>query len=381
MIPLSTDWMGISLYLLGEVERTPANHRWESYEGGTNVWQSRKCLFNERGEKVLTLLSKPKSSLIDPSTALVEVANEWLYHGIGVKGVMNKLKWCVPFKVLGISRLDLAADFNPNKRICRQIIGLGRGALEVSGKQNGSGFWSVSNEEWMPDIWKGKRCPHCISWGHKDSDVKWKLYYKSKELRDAAKGMGFDKPYIVDLWREAGMDINNVWRLEVSIKHCNKLLFKGAPISLDSWGQDTLHLFESLYTSRFQLSQGGTRAKGRRCQHIPFLPIKEMRNVVCRTYDGDRVSSARISLLRQLVKSTETEEVRLDGPTLTDVFLTIDGIVQRDSLERYFEGMVGESYKIWSNKIRLLCGSGRMPLDKLGLNVSTGIKPNSCFDC
>lgn len=380
MIPLSTDWMGVSLRLLGDVERTPAHHHWESYEGGTNVWHNRKCLFNERGEKVLTLLSNPKSSLIDPSTALVEVANEWLYHGIGVKGVLAKLKWCVPFEILGISRLDLAADFNPNGRMCKQIVGLGRGALEVSGKQNGSGFWSVNNDKWMPEMWRGKRCPHCMSWGHKDSDVKWKLYYKTKELKDACGGVGFDKPYIVDLWREANLDINNVWRLEVSIKHCNKLIFDGETINLESWGNNTLRLFEAMYTSRFQLSQGGTRSKGRRCQHIPFLPIKEVRDVKCRTYDGDRISSARIALLRQLVKSTETEEVRLDNPTLTDVLNTIDGIVTRDKLYRYFEGMVGESYESWVGQIRDTSGSGSMPLTQLGMKVNVGIKPNGAFD-
>lgn len=380
MIPLSTDWLSLSVRLLDDVQRTPAHHRWEVYEGGTNVWQRRRVLFNEYGEKVLTLLSHPKSIMLEPSLALVEIANEWLYHGLGVRAILTKLRWCVPFEVLGLSRLDLAADFNPNARMVRQIVGLGKGALEVSNKQNGSGFWSINNQEWVPEVWRGKRCPHCISWGHKESDVKWKLYYKSKELRDAAGGGYFDKPYIVDLWRESGMDVNNVWRLEVSVKHCNKLLFDGKPLSLDAWGDNTVRLFEALYTSRFQLSHTGRRSKGYRCEHIPFLPVNKVTAVKCRSYDGDRISSARISLLRQLVKSVDEEEVRLDSPTLADVLNTITGIVERDHLQRYFQGMTGRVWEEWKEEYGMQLDIGRMPIVRGAGDVSKGMSPNACFD-
>lgn len=380
MIPLSTDWLSISIRIDDDINYTPAHHRWEVYEGGTNVWANRRILYNQYGEKVLTFLSKPKSSCIQKDMALVEIANEWLYHGIDAKSILRKLKKCVPFEVVGLSRLDLAADFVPNKRMCRQIVGLGRGALEVSGKQNGSGFWSVNTDEWMPDVWRGKRCPHCISWGHKESDVKWKLYYKSKELRDAAGGRGFDKPYIVDLWRQCDMDINSVWRLEVSVKHPSKLTFNGEPVGLDTWWNHTLDLFNALYTSRFQLSQGGTRAKGKRCQHIPFLPVKECHAIKCRTYDGERTSNARISLLRQLVKATEQEEVRFDRPTLEDVINSVYGIVTRDGLQRYFEGVTGESVKEWSESLLTECGEETTPMIRDNSLITGGIHPNISYD-
>lgn len=380
MSPLSTDWLGISIRLGGDVERTPANHRWEVYEGGTNVWQNRRCLFNERGEKVLTLLSSPKSTLIDPSTALVEIANEWLYHGLGVRAILTKLRWCVPYEITGISRLDLACDFTPNARQIRQIIGLGKGALEISGKKNGCDFWSVNNEDWVPEVWKGKHIRHQMSWGHKESDVKWKLYYKSKELRDAMGGVAFDKPYIVDLWRECGLDIFNVWRLEVSVKHCNKLLFDGAPLGLQQWGDNTLAIFQSLYTSRFIVSTAGNAAKGRRAQHIPFLKVDTVRRVQCRQYDGERTSSARIALLRNLVRSTEQDEVKYDRPTLDDVVATVGGIVHRDHLERYFEGMVGIPFDTWREQTLEQAGDSSAPLQRNLLNVGKGMQPNSAFD-
>lgn len=379
MIPLSTDWLAISIRLGGDIERTPAGHRWVAYEGGTNVWNKRQVLFNEYGDKVLTLLSHPKSSLIDSNMALVEIANEWLYHGIGVHQCLIKLRFCVYYEIVSLSRLDLCVDFVPNERMRKQIIGLAKGGLEVCGKQNGSGFWSINNEPWVPDVWRGKRCPHSTSWGHKESDVKWKLYYKSKELRDAGHGQ-FDKPYIVDLWRECSMDVNSVWRLEVSIKHCNKLIYHEAPLSLQAWRENTVDLFNSLYHSRFAISRGGNRAKGNRVEHIPFLPVAIGDGIKCRKYDGDRTCSARISLLRRLVQSLDEEEVFLDVPTRDDVLATINGIIQRDNLQHYFEGMVSMPYSDWVASVKGKCNGGRMPLLRDNSDIFAGLQQNTKFD-
>lgn len=348
MIPLSTDWFALSIRLLDKSIRTPAHHTWVVGDGGTNVWSRRAMLYNDHGEKVLTLLSEPKSSMLDSSLALVEIANEWLYHGIGVRGVLIKLRWCVPYVVLGVSRLDLAVDFTPNERLQRQIMGLAIGKLRVGMKQNGSGFWSVNHDDWMPEMWRDKRIQHDMNWGHKESDVKWKLYYKSKELKDAVGGVGWDKPYIVDLWRESGLDINNVWRLEVSIKRCSKLMFHDKPLGLKAWRESTLELWDSLYNSRFQVYAAGDKRK----KPVPFLPHGNGGAIRCRKYEGERVCSARVSLLRRLVQSLDDDEVLLDAPTRHDVLRSIDGIVTRDGLARYFEGMVGEKYNIWVNKFK-----------------------------
>ena len=47
------------------------------------------------------------------------------------------------------------------------------------------------------------------------------------------------------------------------------------------------------------------------------------------------------------MQSLDDDEVLLDAPTRHDVLHSIDGIVSRDGLARYFEGMVGEKYNIW----------------------------------
>lgn len=376
MIPLSTDWFALSIRLGGDELRTPAHHHWEVSDVGTNVWGKRSILFNEYGEKVLTLLSKPKSSIIDPSMALVEVANEWLYHGIGVHGALLKLKWSVPYEVIGLSRLDLAVDFNPNEKLSRTIKGLAIGALSVGMKQNGSGFWSVNHDEWMPEMWRDKRIQHDMNWGHKESDVKWKLYYKSKELKDAVSNKGWDKPYIVDMWKDAKLDPFNVWRLEVSIKRCNKLIFLGEPLNMELWQRHTVDLWNSLYESRFQVYTAG---KGKKRQ-VPFLPHGEGSSIKCRKYEGDRVSSARTGLLRQLVKSLESDEVRLDAPTRRDVLSTIDGIVRRDNLFRYFEGMTAIKYDDWVEQFGDYSNVERVPMVNDNSSIAEGINPNLTFD-
>lgn len=376
MIPLSTDWLALSIRLGGDELRTPAHHHWEISEIGTNVWGKRSILYNEYGEKVLTLLSKPKSTLIDSSMALVEVANEWLYHGIGVKGALLKLKWAVPYEVVGLSRLDLAVDFNPDKGLARTIKGLAIGALSVGMKQNGSGFWSVNHDDWMPELWRDKRIQHDMNWGHKESDVKWKLYYKSKELKDAVGGKGWDKPYIVDMWKDAKLDPFNVWRLEVSVKRCNKLIFNGEPLNMQSWREHTVELWNSLYTSRFQVYAAGKCNK----RPVPFLPHGEGSAIRCRKYEGDRVSSARTGLLRQLVKSLESDEVRLDAPTRRDVLSTIDGIVKRDNLYRYFEGMTSIKYDDWVGMFSDYSDVERMPMVNDCRHIAEGIRPNTTFE-
>lgn len=377
---LSTDWMAVSLRLLDDVGQAPRGHTWVEYDGGTNVWGKRRILFNRFGERVLTLLSSPKSSIHDGNAALVEVSNEWLYHGLGVDGCLKLLKRCVPVSYTGISRLDLACDFVPSAEQMAVIEGLANGSMYVAGKRSGSGFWSVNNDDWLPNQWRGRKIPHCISWGHKTSDVKWKLYYKSKELHDAAGGTWFDKPYIVDKWRANDMDVNNVWRLEVSIKHGNKLDYNGEPISLDTWRENATLLWHSLYRSRFVVRKNEGHADKRNDEPVYFLPSYEGGATKCHVYEGETVHNARIGLLRKLVQSCDAEEVYLDEPTRQDVVAMVKGIVKRDGLRHYFRGMVGCDVSEWELMVNEKGGSGRMEMLRENQQVSAGLRPNAGFD-
>lgn len=370
---LNNDWLAESIVLSGEERKPPRGFKWIEYSG-TNVWGRRRCIFTTEGDKILTLLDKPKSSIIRPDAGLLEVANEWLYHGIGVSGVEKLLKYCCEYKCKGLSRVDLAMDFEPNEHQQDVIMGLSQGRYYVQGKRSGSGFWSTSNEKWIPECWRGKAIPHCQSWGHKTTSVKWKLYYKSKELRDAGGGW-FDKPYIVDQWRSSGFDINNVWRLEVSIHNANQLTFDGKPVSRDIWWKHTGQLAQALYTQRFVIRENNGHKDKSNDKLVGFLPVRDMTPIRCKVTDSDDKRNGRLSLLRALVNSLSSESVALDECTVNGVVEHVRSLVQRDGLHFYFRGMVGKSLDEWATEVMQLAKGETFEM----VTKNTDIQPNTAF--
>lgn len=376
--------MGLSLIIDTPVKAAPEGYQWRVYENGTNVWKSRRILYTERGDKVCTLLSEPKSRIIDPRAGLLEIENEWLYHGIGVRGIEHLLRQCMIYTVRGMSRMDMAVDFVPTAAQVEVIEKLADGRAYVQGKRCGSGFWSINRDDWMPQQYVGRRIPHCISWGHKTSDVKWKCYYKSKELKDAVGGMGWDKPYIVDQWRDAGFDVANVWRLEVSLRGCNALLHDGSPITQDKWGSETVALMRDFYTSRFVVRENEGHSDKSNDKVLDFLPIAGHNLIRCKTYEGERQHNGRIALLRSLVKSLDCEEVLIDAASREGVLEHIKQIIRRDGLSAYFRGMVGEYYDVWCDYVRQQADAATAADGRYDIlrekDSGLGMRPNTTFD-
>lgn len=349
---LHCDWLGLSLRLLSEVREAPVGFRWCRYEK-TNVWASRWSLFTEEGDKVFTLLFHPRQSIIHTDAALVEIANEWFYHGLGESGALRLLSSVVGYTIVGISRLDLAVDFVPDRLRAAYIKMLADGRLYVGGKRNGSGFWSVVHDEKLPSMWQG-RIPHCISWGHKTTDVRWKLYYKTRELREAMGGKGWSKPYIVDSWREADMDIWNVWRLEVSIHNCNNLDFMGDRLTYEVYRCNTVALFKALYTSRFVVRRNQGHKDRSNDTIVNFLPVGALRKAIkVAPREATTKRNGRLTLLRHLVSDVEKEEVMLSDTIRESVLCSIGDIVEHDGMEKYFKLVVGEEFDSWREWLRV----------------------------
>lgn len=340
---LNCDWLGLSV-LFGvntEWHRPPVGHTLVDLDG-TNVWKHRKILFNEYAEKMATILYEPKSKIIDRRAGLIEIANEWLYHGIGVPKILQMLNDMRLFTVCGMSRLDLAVDFNPTASQWDTIQQLAAGTAYVGGKRSGSGFWSVVKNERLAAQYYGQRVPHCISWGHKTTAVKWKLYFKSNELLQELGGKMWSKPYIVDCWREAGLDKSNVWRLEVSIKACNQLEYNGGRLTWQSWCEAyPPNLYAALYTQRFTVRQNDGHKDRSNDTIIDFLPIKHGGEIRISKPKNTNQRNGRITLLRHLVTSLEEHEVLLDDGSRESVLWHIQDIVERNGLENYFDVMAG----------------------------------------
>lgn len=384
-VVLNNDWLAESVVLSGEERKPPKGYTWVEYDG-TNVWGRRRCLFTTEGDKVLTLLDKPKSSIIRPDAGLFEIANEWLYHGIGVRGVEKLLNYCCEYECKGLSRVDLAMDFEPNEHQRDVIMGLSQGRYYVQGKRSGSGFWTSMPtlpppekrdkiKDWVPECWSGKTIPHCQSWGHKTTSVKWKLYYKSKELRDAGGGW-FDKPYIVDQWKESGFDINNVWRLEVSIHNANQLTFDGDPVSRDIWWKHTGQLAQALYAQRFVIRENNGHKDKSNDKIVGFLPVRDVTPIRCKVSEGNSQRNGRLSLLRALVNSLSSESVALDERTVTDVVKHVESLVQRDALHLYFRGMVGKDVNEWATEVMQTAKGEVFEM----VTKNTDIQPNAAFE-
>lgn len=354
----NVDWLALTVRFENVVDweqvPAPSQHRFRIL-GGTAVWLRRILLVNETADKVATILAEPRNHrMFAPNVGLVEVANEWLYHGRGWEYIIFRLQQVVPFEVLGISRADLCADFNPTLAQRDIIMGLSQSRYYVQGKMNGAGFWSITppvsakaNEKQRRKAlashlapWAvGDRVPHSQSWGHKTSEVKWKVYYKSRELVEVE-----DKPYIRDQWECEGLDVKDVWRLEVSLKYPHRLLLADRPITWPLFNAEWPSILRSMYQSRFTVRRNEHHADRSNDTIVDFLPALSEGGVSlrCRPSIAKSERYGRITLLRRLVKSLEDDAVLLDDCAREGCYALIESIVERDELQNYFTAMSGK---------------------------------------
>lgn len=318
----------------------------------TNVWSARRVVYNDRGQRVFTLLSEPRSRMLPANAGLLEVSNEWLYHGLGFDGVVALAARFQPMAVRGFSRVDLCADFVPTLQQQGVIEGLASGEYYIGGKRNGSLFWSVNatNKErnLLAARWRDRPIPHCQSWGHKTTAVKWKLYYKSKELADAGGGAYYAKPYIVDTWRMAGFDVSDVWRLEVSIKHGNEYEWEGGGIVPETFSRYLISIFADVYARRFVVRRQQGHADRTNDEWVPFLATNQLVGSFRRRKPASlAVSDAHITLLRHLISSADEPSVMFDLTVRDEVLAMVERIVEADGLQEYFYRMTGKRLGAW----------------------------------
>lgn len=351
---LNVDWLALSVkFLSNSFGSLLDGHFFIDYDG-TNVWKYRRIIFNQYNEKVATLLYAPKSSVIASNAGLLEISNEWLYHGNSPDRIIEIIRHWRMFEISGMSRVDLAVDFVPTNRQYNVIKRLASGRAYVAGKRNGSSFWSVVNCHLLAEKYQGKKICHCQSWGHKTSQVKWKLYYKSKELVDAFGGKLFDKPYILDCWEEVGLDRSNVWRLEVSIKDANQINYDGKPITYEVLKRCPRQIFMALYTERFAVRMAEGHKDRTNDRLVQFLPVGRQTGVRCAKAKASNRRNPILTLLRHLISSLESEEVLLDDDTREYILAHVVALVEQHSFSEYFRVIAGENIYDWVESKRLL---------------------------
>lgn len=360
---LNVDWLAVSVRFTSPPfweKLSVPNHKL-LVKGSTNVWHDRVLMLTEYGDKVATILSRPKSQqLFEAGAGLIEIANEWLYHGCGWQQILHWINKAARFEILGLSRADLCADFVPNPKQQDIICGLSDGRYYVAGKSSGSEFWTQSTQDPRLAEWTyGRRIPHSQSWGHKTSNVKWKLYYKTRELVEVE-----DKPYIRDQWNDAGFDCRNVWRLEVSIKYPHQQLLADRPITYDIFNHEWFSILRSFYQHRFKVQANEGHKDRSNNTVIDFIPALTMGGTYLRVrpHCSETRRNGRISLMRKLVQACSDEAVMMNDDCREGTLELISQIVSSDHLEDYFTAMVGQDVWSWTEQVRVdaytLCGDG-----------------------
>lgn len=290
---------------------------------------------------MLTLLYAPHSYVINPCNCLVEVANKWLYCG---------WDWCLdvlykihPFSFSNISRFDVCCDFVLTPQRKAIIKQLANNSAYIANKSEGSMFYEYDN------VAHGRiqRFPKCISWGAKNSSIKWKVYNKSKEIcqfADDGSLLSCEKPYILAEWEEHGFDIHNVWRLEVSITQAHKFEWLGDALDIHKirnyfYFED---LFISLYNTRFIIRENQGHKDKTNDRRLHLLSFPALRDRLARKEPSTKREAVEfISVVNALMKQRSQPECQINETIYNGLTRTIIEVVHSASLEHYFNRVYG----------------------------------------
>lgn len=358
---VNCDWLQFSVRLRdGESPELvcPEGFRLEILPG-TNIFRNRAILWRcSDGAKVITMLWGPYSRVIDKAIMSVQVANMILYSG-GVHWAFRLLQDVVDCEFNSMSRVDICCDFEVTKFEQMFIRRLWIGDYYVQRKSEGAVWWHAKDTT-------GGRNVHCLNWGSCSSEIKVKLYNKSRELGlDVSRGTSSEKPWISREWERAGFDVCRVWRLEFSMTGSGQLLWEGKRISLDdvASGDWLFRVFCSLYHSRFVCRVAGRGLVGHKNLDprvsILVLPKGDERFEWIDTADEPTASSEQIATLRRLVGTLEMPAVRANNTLWDSVATSILRVCESKGLRGYFGRVYGMDVDDWLQQAANDTGEGR----------------------
>lgn len=334
---INCDWLQYSVYLDTVTPKIecPEGYRVELCQGN-NIFEHRALVFDKNGRKVLTLLWKPYSSVIDPHIMTVQVGNECLYNGFILKS-LELVKSITKCLFNSVGRFDICCDFLMTERKFEMVKHLNSGRYYVERKAEGSAFWHEVNENGFK-----RKKTHCISWGSKHSEIKVKLYNKSREIGLLGGGEP-QKPWIVKEWETIGLDKLSVWRLEFSMSSNGQLRWNDQPIQLDNIASPSwlMRVFFDLYFARFVCRVNEGKKKGHhnedRRVFIIDLP-KDGEKLTWKTNENKQLEAMpAVALLRSLMRNLENEALLADKSLTQQYCNTIIDVVNTHYLGEYFE--------------------------------------------
>lgn len=365
---VNVDWLSYSVRLADAMPELicPEGYRMEVLQGN-NIYKNRFILRDCTGEKVVTCMWCPYSSVLDKNVATVQVANSWLYLPYGIEHCHDIMCQCWDCAYNGCSRVDICCDFVANDRRMRLIRKLQTGGVYIAKKREGSTFW----HERLVGERKVREC-HCFSWGSKKTEIKCKLYNKSREVglvtKDGKIPETVEKQYIVDSWRKAGFDILRVWRLEFSLQGAGQLRWDGKVIDIADVGGDTwaLYMYASLYQSRFDMryNDGRRTVKHNDDRQIDFLLLKEWTVEGCTinwqeyNHDEPTPDAESITTIRKLMLQLESPAATSNTAVFDAIANAVGVILQEGKFRAYFDRCFGKPFDVYMAEKRAETGEG-----------------------
>lgn len=339
---INVDWLQFSVLLhrADDELKCPEDMRLELLQGN-NIFERRAMLFSGDGEKIMTLLWKPYSKVLSPLLMTCQIDNHLLYISGAIKMAYELLAEMVECTFNSVGRFDLCIDFVASEQHIQFMKHLNSGHYYVQGKKEGSVWW----HETTKDNFAHKEM-HCLSWGSKKSEIKVKIYNKSREqgvLNPTSKIDDAEKPYIVAEWEEAAMDIHRVWRLEFSFCTSGQLQFENKAITLEMIDSREF-IIDTLLTcldKRFvcRINQGrrqGHKNNDRRVWLLNLPPRRAKLNWAAGSdYEGELPAS--IKLLRSMMTQLDNPCLMCHRPTFETYATAIMDIVRDHKLDGYFK--------------------------------------------
>lgn len=336
---VNLDWLQFSVHLK-EAEPEifcPEGYRIELCQGN-NIFKERAMVFDARGAKYMTLLWSPYSKVLPSNLMTIQLANEFLYlpNGQGIKWAWDDLQKIVDCTFNAVGRFDVCIDWEANEQRLEMLKHLNSGHYYCQAKSEGAVWWHETEK----DGYKHRQL-HCLNWGSPKSEIKVKIYNKSRE-QGLVGGDEPEKPWIVNEWREAGMDIHNVWRLEFSMAGAGQLRYKGQPITLEMLSNSkwlSMVLLD-MYHHRFvtRINQG--RRQGHKNQderrYLLDLPMVSDTLKWAEPKGEDYAIPAAITLLRAMMRQIDNPAIMAARPTFTDYATTILNLIDNHHLTGYF---------------------------------------------
>jgi len=230
---ISVDWLTISVDCSKFAIHT--NYTCDREPYGTSIFQDMYTIGMD-GMQIAILALHPRMKHMNPHLGLLKILNPILYLP-NLDRIVANLLFDLRLEVLGVSRVDLCADFHrfidyPDVQdfirdfLSVKIWKIGQAKYKCAGKAAKAPtlpHYKRKNKRKTveePESFKviGKQSARhnfqYLRFGSHLSDVSAYLYNKTQEFIDVKR-----KNYIEEMWKHSGIDPSKtVWRLEFSIK-------------------------------------------------------------------------------------------------------------------------------------------------------------------